>query len=270
VLGLVEGVTEFLPVSSTGHLILADEFLGLRDEARLTSSQLDAVEAYEIVIQSGAILAVIWLYRRRLADMVRGVLGGSTDGRRLLTAIIVAFLPTAVVGLLLHDFIKAHLQSTWPVVAALAVGGVAMIAFERSAAARSARTHGKALEGISYKTAFVIGCVQCLALWPGTSRSMATIVGGLALGLAPVAAAEFSFLLGLPTLLAATALKALKEGRNLVTQIEPLPLTVGLVVAAVSAGIAVSALVQYLNRRGLQPFGWYRIALAAGVYVMLG
>ncbi len=270
ILGLVEGVTEYLPVSSTGHLVLADQLLGLRDTTRLSADELDAVEAYEVVIQSGAILAVIALYGRRIKEMVLGLLGKSPSGRKLLVNIVAAFVPTAVVGLLLNKIIKSYLQSSVPVIGALFVGGVAMILFERTRSAKASRETGGGLETLTVKKAVTIGFVQCLAMWPGTSRSMVTILGGMTLGLSPVAAAEFSFLLGLPTLLAATGLKAVKEGHVLVHHIGPLAMAVGLAVAAVSATVAVRGFVSYLSRRGFVPFGVYRIVLAIAMAAILG
>lgn len=269
-LGLVEGITEYLPVSSTGHLVIADELLGLRDKDKLSTDQLDAVEAFEVVIQAGAILAVIALYGRRIRQMALGLVGRSPEGLRLLINITAAFIPTGVVGLLLNKIIKAYLQSTVPVIAALFVGGVVMIAFERTHWGKNSRAHGKGLDQLTVRQAITIGFVQCLAMWPGTSRSMVTILGGMTLGLTPVAAAEFSFLLGLPTLLAATGLKAVKEGHVLLEHVGPLSMAVGLGVAAVSAAFAVRTFVSYLSRRGFLPFGVYRIVVAVLMAIILG
>lgn len=267
IIGLVEGITEFLPVSSTGHLILTDQLLGLRDRTKLSDDEYDAIEAYEIVVQSGAILAVLFLYGTQVLLMLKGLVGRSAVGRKLLINVVSAFVPTAVIGLLLHSIIKNYLQDIWPVIFALAVGGVGMIWFERSAFAKRVRQQGGGIESLTPLNAAKIGLWQCLAMWPGTSRSMTTIVGGMTVGLSPVAAAEFSFILGLPTLLAATLLKIVKDSHVLITHIGSIPMLIGLVVAAFSAAIAVRSFVHYLTRRGLAPFGWYRIALAV---VMLG
>lgn len=268
-LGVVEGVTEFLPVSSTGHLVLVDEMLGLRSNDDLSPSQLEAVEAYEIVIQVGAILAVFFLYGRELYQMAEGALGRSPKGRRLLINLLGAFIPTAVIGLAIKDVIEEYLQSSWPVIASLAVGGVAMIAFERSAFGQRVRQNQGDMTSMTLGQAVLIGVIQCLALWPGTSRSMVTIMGAMALGLSAVAAAEFSFLLGLVTLSAASGYKLIKHGPVLFAHIGWPSMLVGILVSAVVAAIAIKAFVAFLNRRGLEPFGWYRIALAAVMFFVL-
>lgn len=262
ILGLVEGVTEYLPVSSTGHLILVDNWLGLRGNGTFTRDQQDAIEAFEIVIQSGAIIAVLYAYADKVKQMVQGLLGRNPTGRKLFINIIAAFIPAMLIGLMLHKLIKTHLQQEWPTVFALALGGMAMVLWDRSDLARKRRSHGKSLEGLNTIDAIKIGLLQCVAMWPGTSRSMMTILGGQWVGLSPVAAAEFSFLLGLPTLLAATAFKGFKEGHHLVNHIGIDAMGVGLGVAAVSAFLCVKGLVAWLSRHGLQPFGWYRMVLA--------
>lgn len=262
-LGVIEGITEFLPISSTGHLVLADHFLGLKDPAQVSAEQLAAINAFEVVIQGGAIIAVAWAFLRRVGDMLLGLAGKNPVGLRLVINLIVAFLPAAVFGLLAHDAIERYLQSAWPVVAALAVGGLVMILFERSDLARQRRVTGLRVDDLTWRHALTIGCLQCVAMWPGTSRSMMTILGGMLVGLTPIAAAEFSFLLGLPTLLAATGFKALKEGHVLVTYVGWNAMAIGLLTAAFSAFICVRGLLAWLNNRGLAIFGWYRLALAA-------
>jgi undecaprenyl-diphosphatase len=270
ILGVVEGITEFLPVSSTGHLVLAGEFLGLRDKANHTASELDAVEAYEIVIQAGAILAVIFLYAGSIRSMVEGLFGRSTEGRKLLINLICAFTPTAILGLLLNKFIKTYLQSTGPVIIALAVGGVVMIAFEWLPRVKAARQYGKSIADLTPKVALMIGLAQSIAMWPGTSRSMMTILGGIFFGLAPIAAAEFSFILGLPTLLAATILKLVKDGDVLVAHVGIGAMATGLIIAGISAALAVKGFVAFLNRQGFLVFGIYRLLLAGAVFWVLG
>lgn len=262
ILGLVEGITEYLPVSSTGHLILVDKWLGLRGNEAFTQEQKDAIEAFEIVIQSGAIIAVLYAYLDKVKMMVRGLRGKDPLGRKLFINVVAAFIPAMVIGLVLHKLIKTYLQQEWPTVFALAVGGVAMILWDRSKLALKRRHYGKSIDSLDVVDAVKIGLLQCVAMWPGTSRSMMTILGGQWVGLSPVAAAEFSFLLGLPTLLAATAFKTLKEGHHLVNHIGIDAMGVGLAVASVSAFICVKGLIAWLSKHGLQPFGWYRLFLA--------
>jgi undecaprenyl-diphosphatase len=262
ILGLVEGVTEYLPVSSTGHLILVDKWLGLRGNAAFTPQQMDAIEAFEIVIQSGAILAVLYAYLDKVKLMISGLMGQSVAGRKLLINVTAAFIPAMVIGFVLHKIIKTYLQQEWPTVFALAAGGVAMILWDRSNIAIRRRHSGRNVDNLDILDAIKIGLLQCVAMWPGTSRSMMTILGGQWVGLSPVAAAEFSFLLGLPTLLAATAFKAFKDGHHLANHIGFDAMGVGLAVAAVSAFICVKGLIAWLGKHGLQPFGWYRLALA--------
>ena len=259
-LGLVEGLTEYLPVSSTGHLILVQRALGLEASA--------AHNAFAICIQAGAIAAVALLYRERILQMSRGLVGSDPAGRRLFLRVIAAFVPAAVLGKLFDEKIEEWLFGLWPVVAAWAVGG-AVILFVARKRAGVDPLRGKPLEELSIGGAVVIGLVQCLAMWPGTSRSLATILGGLGLGLALPAALEFSFLLGLVTLSAATAYKGLKDGSTMVNELGLSAIAIGFVVAAASAWASVRWMVGYLERRGLALFGWWRLALAALVAVLL-
>lgn len=270
ILGLVEGITEYLPVSSTGHLVVASQFLGLRDTAHLTTEQIDAIEAFEIIIQSGAILAVVGLYFHHLKTMVSGLLKREEAAIQEVTKLLLAFIPAMVLGLALHKIIKEHLQQTMPVIAALIVGGIVMIWFERSRWGTQSKEHGKSMRDLTYREALYVGLAQCLAMWPGTSRSMVTILMGRSCGLSPVAAAEFSFLLGLPTLLAATAYKTFKEGAVLAHHVSATAMIIGLGVAAISAFFAVKGFVAFLNRRGLAVFGYYRIVFGIVLLLVLG
>jgi undecaprenyl-diphosphatase len=271
VLGLVEGLTEYLPVSSTGHLILTAYLLGKSGDP--------AVNAFNIVVQAGAILAVLGLYRERVAGMLRD-LGAALGGQRkrvrealhagelpgllLLRNLLLAFLPAALTGPFLDDAIEARLFHPTPVAAALAIGGVVIFAFEPLRKRRDRL--GRGIDDLSAVQALLIGLAQCLAMVPGTSRSLVTILGGLAVGLHPAAAAQFSFLLGLPTLGGATVYKAARDGAVLLEGVGPLALVVGMVVATVSAALAVKGFVAWLNRHGLAPFGVYRLFLAVAVF----
>jgi undecaprenyl-diphosphatase len=273
-LGLVEGLTEYLPVSSTGHLILTAHALGHGGDP--------AVNAFDIVVQAGAILAVLGLYRARVAMMIRDVAAPLGRARGALSRsdwlalpgvvlarnLALAFLPAALLGPFLDDWIEHYLFFPRPVAAALVAGSLAIVALEplRRRRARS----GWGIEALSARAALVIGLVQCIAMVPGTSRSLVTILAGLAVGLSPAAAAEFSFLLGLPTLGGATVFKGVKAGDLLLTGIGPVALTIGLVTATVSAALAVKAFVAWLNRHGLVPFAVYRVLLAVAVLWVLG
>jgi undecaprenyl-diphosphatase len=259
ILGLVEGITEYLPISSTGHLILARNALGL---------DKSATDGFLIVIQGGAILAVLALYRQRVVQMFAGVLGRNAAGLRLAVNLWVAFLPAAILGPLLHVRIEQHLFHNNAVVGALAVGGIVMIGLGPWHRRFYDEDHHRStdIEHLTWRRALFIGIVQCLAMWPGTSRSMVTIVGGMMAGMRPRQAAEFSFLLGLPTLGGAMVYSLVRsfsgdEG-NLITDLGWMPLAVGFVAAMISAGIAVKWLVGFLNRHGLAVFGWYRLVLA--------
>ncbi len=269
VLGIVEGITEFLPISSTGHLVLASEILGLRNEQTHTAEQIAAVQAFEIVIQSGAILAVLIIYRKEIFEVIQGVLGKSERGLRLFINMAIAAFPALAVGYLTKNFISAHLQFLGPVLAAMAVGGLAMLVFEYWYGRKPQVSEGKGLDELSPRQALLVGCIQCFALWPGMSRSMVTIVGGMSVGLRRTAAAEFSFLVGLPTLLIATGYKGLKDGKLLFEYIGGASMAVGLISATVFAALAVTWLVNFLNRRGLAVFGWYRLVAAALMFFFL-
>ncbi|MBK8178959.1 MAG: undecaprenyl-diphosphate phosphatase [Planctomycetes bacterium] len=249
-LGLVEGLTEYLPVSSTGHLLLTQRALELPADADSN--------AFAICIQLGAILAVFALYRRRILQAFLGLAGRHADGRRLLLNLVVAFFPAAVIGVIFDDRIERHLFGLWPVVVAWAAGGLFLLWLAR----RRLGEGGLSLEQLSLRAAAIIGLCQCIAMWPGVSRSLATIAGGLLCGLGFGAAIEFSFLLGLLTLSAATVYKGVQQGASLVEHFGPASLLLGLSVAFLSAWLSVRWMVRSLNARTLAGFGIYRLALA--------
>lgn len=268
VLGVVEGITEFLPISSTGHLVVAERLMDLGGAKG--SEARDALDAYTVIIQFGAILAVLVLYRERVVAVVQGVFGRSVAGRKLLLNLLAAFAPAAVLGLALSKKIDEHLLEPGPVAGAFIVGGIAILVLTPWLRRRQAATHiGRTLDDLTIKHAFIIGCLQALALWPGTSRSLVTILGGLAIGLSISAAVEFSFLLGLLTLTAATALAAMKDGGTILDHYGTAAPLLGIVAAGVAAFLAVRSFVSYLNKRDLQAFGFYRIAAGIAVIVLM-
>jgi undecaprenyl-diphosphatase len=255
VLGLVEGVTEFIPVSSTGHLIVVSDWLRLVDERAKT---------FEIFIQLGAILAIVWLYRDRLG---RVVLSARRDpsSRRFLGNLVIGFLPAALVGFLAHDWIKNRLFNPTVVAVALVVGGVLILLIERWSPEPSVTD----VNNVPPQTALGIGLAQVLSLVPGTSRSGATIMGGYALGLSRVAATEFSFFLAIPVMLAATLYDLLKSWSVLVPADAPMFL-VGFVVSFVAALVVVRAFLAYVSGHSFRAFAWYRIVFGALLLLLRG
>ncbi len=245
ILGIVEGLTEFLPVSSTGHLILVGDLLNFNDEKG---------KLFEIVIQAGAILAVCWEYRARIVKVVGG-LGSDETSQRLAVNLAIAFMPLAVLGLLFQKVIKAHLFSAVPVALAFMIGGVFILWAER----RKHVVRIQTVEELHWRDALLLGCAQALALIPGTSRSGATIIGGLFLGLSRKAATEFSFFLAIPTLLAATVYQLYKE-RALLNADDLGMWIVGFVSAFISAFLCVRWLLRYISTHDFTLFAWYRIA----------
>jgi undecaprenyl-diphosphatase len=262
VLGLVEGVTEFLPISSTGHLLVAQRLMNIGK----TPDTKDAADAYAIAIQSGAILAVLLLYWRRIRSMAEGLVGRDPDGRRTLIGLIVAVIPAAVIGLALEGPIKHHLLEVGPVIAAWIVGGLVILLI---APRLMGSRHGVALEQITIRQALIIGLVQCLALWPGTSRSLVTILAALAVGLSLSAAVEFSFLLGLVTLGAATVFEVAKHGSTMIDAYGWVNPLIGFVVAFFAAAVAIKWMVGYLQHHSLAIFGWYRLVVAGVALILL-
>lgn len=284
VLGLVEGVTEFLPISSTGHLIIANEILGLESDQQLTDRTGKplwykppsekhpdgvpltlklAADTYTVVIQVGAVAAVVLLYWRQLVAMLIGMLGRSSTGLRLLRNVLLAFFPVAILGFFLHDLIDRYLFSIGAVIAALVAGGFLMLWAEKWRRKNSGIGFSKGDPAdLTAGKSLGIGLAQCLALWPGTSRSMVTIVAGYLSGLNPAKAAEFSFLVGLPTLAGAAVYKGYKSGAAMIDVFGWNSVLLGGLVAAISAAVAVKFLVHFIGRHGLAVFAYYRLALA--------
>ncbi|MCG7349589.1 undecaprenyl-diphosphate phosphatase [Sphingomonas sp. ACRSK] len=252
-LGIVEGVTEFLPVSSTGHLILAGALLGFKGEASGT---------FEIVIQLGAILSVIVLYWRRFWDVFVGL--GRRDPRAIAFTrnVALAFLPSAVIGLIVYKMVKAMLESPMTVAVALVVGGIAILVIERLVRAPKVTN----VEQMSWKVALGIGIIQCLAMIPGVSRSGATIMGALGLGVDRKTAAEFSFFLAVPTMLAASAYDLYKNAESIGSD-GWLAIAIGFVVSFVVALLVIRWFLGIVTRHGFTPFAWYRI-VAGGVAIV--
>jgi undecaprenyl-diphosphatase len=262
ILGVVEGLTEYLPVSSTGHLLLATEALGLTD----TEEEKTATDAYVIVIQFGAIIAVLVLYWRRIWSMVRGIFGRDPAGRRLAVALVASVIPAVIIGVLGEQLLKDYLFHLWPITAAWLVGGVVILAVSRHDVRTGHDSNaGDALEDLTARRALVIGLLQCVAMWPGVSRSLITILGGRLVGLSTQAAVEYSFLLGLVTLTGASLYQTAKEGSAIVDTLGVAAPIIGIIVAFVAAALSIKWMVGYLNRHSLAIFGWYRIGLAAVV-----
>ncbi|NLR76630.1 undecaprenyl-diphosphate phosphatase [Leeia aquatica] len=249
IMGLVEGITEFLPISSTGHLIITGELLGFLSKEKR--------DVFEIFIQLGAILAVCWAYRQKITQVVGG-LGSQRSAQQFALRLVVAFLPFALMGKLFGEAVKARLFTPVPVALAFIVGGIIILWAER----RQHSVRVQEVDDMSLGDAFKLGLIQCFALIPGTSRSGATIVGGLFLGLSRKAAAEFSFFLAIPTLTVAS-LYSLYKHRAGLTADDMLLFAIGFVVAFISALIAVKALLRFIVRHDFTVFAWYRILFGA-------
>ena len=250
ILGIVEGFTEFLPISSTGHLILAGSLLDFTGEK---------AKVFEIIIQAGAIFAVVWEYRVKIASVIAGLFS-DPKARRFVGNLFIAFLPAAILGLLFIKKIKAVLFAPVPVALAFIIGALVILWVERrikSGVARPPRI--ASIDDLTPLDALKVGCAQAFGLIPGTSRSGATIIGGMLFGLSRKAATEFSFFLAIPTLFAATLYSLYKERANLVASDVPL-FTVGLVFSFVSAFLCVRWLLRYISSHDFTVFAWYRIA----------
>jgi undecaprenyl-diphosphatase len=256
IMGLVEGFTEFLPISSTGHLILAGSLINFTGEV---------AKVFEIAIQAGAILAVMWEYRARIATVLSGLTSDSRQQKFVLN-LIVAFLPAAVLGFLFSKAIKAHLFAPVPVALAFIVGAFVILWAERRHKVLPGSHRVETVDDMNMLDAFKVGCAQCFALVPGTSRSGATIIGGMLFGLSRKAATEFSFFLAIPTLLAATVYSVVKARHELHATDLPLFL-VGGVAAFVSAFLCVRWLLRFISSHDFTGFAWYRIVFGIVILV---
>lgn len=253
-LGVIEGLTEFIPVSSTGHLILIENLLGFEGPKG---------KIFEIIIQLGAILAVCWVYKEKILAVMIG-LPNEKKAQRFTFNILLAFMPAVVVGVLAHDFIKNVLFNPWVVSVALVVGGFAILAIEYF---KPAPRHTE-VEWLPYRTALGVGFCQVFAMVPGVSRSGATIMGSLLMSVERKAAAEFSFFLAIPTMLGATAYDVYKNYGNLDSQ-NTLIIVIGFVMAFTAALMVVRALIEFVGKYGFTPFAWYRIVVGTSMLVML-
>ncbi len=244
ILGIVEGLTEFLPISSTGHLILVGDLLDFNS---------DREKVFMIAIQLGAILAVCWEYRRKIAEIMMGI-GSAPSAQRFVLNLLIAFMPAALLGLLFIDIIKQYLFNPLSVATALVIGGIVILWAER----RDHRIEVEQIDDMDWKHALKVGCAQCLALIPGTSRSGATIIGGLLFGLSRKAAAEFSFFLAIPIMFAATFYDVYKN-RAILEFNDIGMFAVGFVAAFFSALFAVRGLIRFISNHDFTVFAWYRI-----------
>ena len=249
VLGIVEGLTEFLPISSTGHLIIASDLVDF--------AQSPGADTFVIAIQAGAILAVCWFYRQRIFRILRGLFSEPVE-QRLAVNTIVGFLPAAVIGVMVAGTIKAYLFNPITVAAALVVGGVLILWIENYQVKKQIKPRVLTMDDMTWKDALMVGFMHCLAMIPGTSRSGATIIGGLVLGLSRKAATEFSFFLSIPTIFGATVYDLYKS-RDALAAANLDGLLVGTVVSFLSALFVVRWLLRYVSTNDFKAFGWYRI-----------
>ncbi|GAA0178638.1 undecaprenyl-diphosphate phosphatase [Clostridium sediminicola] len=266
IIGIVEGFTEFIPVSSTGHMIIIGHligFVGNSDPTSLYSKEF--TDMFEVVIQLGAILAIVVLYWGKIMDTLKNFSPKhKNSGLIFWLKIIVASLPAAVIGLKFDDLIKAKLFHALPVTLALLIGAIWMIYAENKFRGKSVT---KLIDDISFKQALIIGCFQCLAMWPGMSRSASTIIGGWIVGLSTVAAAEFSFFLALPVMVGASLLSFIKMQITLNT-IQIIALTAGFIVSFIVALVVVDKFIGYLKKKEMKVFAYYRIIVAVLLFVL--
>ena len=255
VLGAVEGITEFLPISSSGPLLVAERLLHVGQK----TATKEATDTYTVVIQLGAILAVLVVSWKRVLTLFQGLVGKSESGRKILIALVCAFVPTAIIGLVLDQPIQDHFLKAGVVAAAWIVGGLAILALTKRY--QKAQTTGRALESMVWKHGVIIGLSQAISVvWPGTSRSLVTIMAAVLLGYSLSAAVEFSFILGLATLGAASFYKLAKDGSVVVDTFGVANPVIGMVVAFVTALVAVKWMIAYLHKNNLTLFAFYRIA----------
>lgn len=258
-MGIVEGLTEFLPISSTGHLILANTLIGFAD-----SVGAEKAKVFEIAIQTGAIFAVILVYLQKIVSTIKGI-GSQPEAQRFAINVVVGFVPAVVVGLLIGKAIKAHLFTPTVVAVAFIVGGFIIMWAERMAA-RQPRARVETVDDMRLADAIKVGLIQCLSMVPGTSRSGATIIGGMMIGLSRKASTDYSFFLGIPTLIGAGVYSLVKERALLSMADLPLFLT-GLVFAFLAAWVCVRWLIRYVSSHTFIPFAWYRIAFGLLILV---
>ena len=281
-IGLVEGITEYLPISSTGHLILLNHTLGLDKETPLIAKDgtpllhhvhgevkpftlVEATNTYLIAIQGGAILAVLLLCWKNLLRILLGFLGQDPAGKRLGINLLLAFIPAAVLGFLLGHWVELHLFNPTAIACALAAGALLILIIEKRLSGHA----GRSFLSLQPKEALLIGCLQCLALWPGTSRSLATMIGGMVVGLSRSEAAYFSFLLGFITLIAASSYKLFSTGKVILDAFDIGPFLLGFAVTTVTAFISIKWLIGYLSRHNLKGFAYYRLILAALIFAVM-
>lgn len=264
IMGIVEGLTEFLPISSTGHLIIASDLINF--------DKTPSYKSFIVVIQAGAILAVCWHYRIRLMEIIKGLLSAPAQQKLALNT-VVAFIPAAILGLLFSHIIDQYLFSAFTVAIALVIGGLFILWVESYQQKHHIQPRVQSMDEMSMKDALMVGLFQCLALIPGTSRSGATIIGGVVWGLSRKAATEFSFFLSIPTILGATAYSVLKMFKDPafaqgVAQIDVTGWVVGTLVSFISALLVIRWLLRYVAGHDFKLFGWYRIILGVILIVL--
>jgi undecaprenyl-diphosphatase len=254
-IGIVEGITEFLPVSSSGHMIIVGDLINFNDQF---------AKLFQVVIQLGAILAVVLLYWNKIWNSLKNLAPGKW-GFKLWLNILVAMIPSGILGFLFEDYIDEHLYSTITVVSALIVGAILMIVIENKYRKKKGINNP---DNINVGQAFLIGCFQCLSLWPGMSRSASTIMGGWISGLTSVAAAEFSFFLAIPTMVGASGVKLIKRGAAISTTNEVIALGVGFLVSFLVAYVVIEKFINFLQKKPMRVFAVYRILVGVVILIL--